>query len=149
MHGTHPCSLQVLCFFSYTSYSCFFQGHFLWFYRWPVCRFFHIACNLWVTRNIIRKKVQVKKIVYHHWVATGEQRLANDNLQNRKSTIKPVISEIFRWLLATWEFLSMAEGWDSFLAVWVYAGGRRWVPIGVTHSISWDDPDTEVLPTWS
>ena len=24
----------------------------------------------------------------HHWVATGERRLANNNLQNRKSTIK-------------------------------------------------------------
>ena len=72
---------------------------------------------------------------YHHWVATGERRLDNDNLQNRKSTIKQVISGISRRLEATWEFLSMAKGRDTFLAVWVYAGGRRWVPVGVTHSI--------------
>ena len=53
----------------------------------------------------------VRSTAMHHWVATGERRLANNNLQNRKSTIKLVISEIFRrfWRL------------ESFLA-WPRAG---------------------------
>ena len=86
--------------------------------------------------NVVRKVgTSDSRNTSHHWVATRERRLDNDNLQNRKSTIKQVISGISQRLEATWEFLSIAEGWDTFLAVWVYAGGRRWVPIGVTHSI--------------
>ena len=92
------------------------------------CHVSHVRCQV----SGVRCQVTG---AHHHWVATGERRPANDNLQNRKSTIKQVIFGISRRLEATWEFLSMAEGWDTFLAVWVYAGGRWWVLVGVTDSI--------------
>ena len=52
----------IWCFILYTSYGCFFEVHLRWFNRWPVCSLFHNAYNLWVTRNITRKWVQMKKI---------------------------------------------------------------------------------------
>ena len=44
-----------------SSYGCFFEGIW-WFNRWHVCSLFHNAFYLWVTRNIIRREVKVKKI---------------------------------------------------------------------------------------
>ena len=48
-------------FIVYTSYGFFFDGHLRWFNKWPMCSLFHNVYNLWVTRNIITKGVQVKK----------------------------------------------------------------------------------------
>ena len=55
----------IWCFILYTSYAigygCFFERHLRWFNRWTMSNLIHNAYNLWVTRNRIRKRFQVRK----------------------------------------------------------------------------------------